>query len=446
MGLWNWLKRRLARKPLTRDVSRLESSAADLNTVEEIVDTSGGPLKPAHQRRALRDPRLLPKPKSKRIGFLGANKRKKVMEANEAKRFFAETMRTHDCHVRDLLADEEQLARHGLPIWRTEQEVAEALGLSRSRLRFFSIHRARERACHYVTFAVPKRQGGERLIMAPKRELKILQRKLLSMLVSRLPISPQAHGFTRGRSVRSNAELHRGKRVLLKLDLADFFPTVHVGRIRGLLIALGYGYAVAQTLAVLMTESKRQRVDVEGQIYYVPISSRHCVQGAPTSPGLCNAVLVRLDRRLYGLARKHGFTYTRYADDLTFSGDDREAVHKLRAAAGHIVREEGFAINTSKTRVCPRSARQVVTGVVVNEVVGLSRQKRRLLRAAIHRLSRETDHFQRQTLLAKLQGHLAYLHMLNPPQADRLRQRLLSVLPTWHGKGLDFSSGLPHEW
>src|SRR5262249_20100449 len=156
------------------------------------------------------------------------------------------------------------LARYGLPLWRNEQDVAQALGLSVPRLRFFSIHRARERTCHYVTFAIPKRQGGERLIMAPKRELKTIQRQLVALLLSRLPASPHAHGFVRGRSIRSNAEPHRGKRVLVRLDLADFFPSVHVGRVRGLLLALGYSYPVAQTLAVLMTEAPRQRVEIDG--------------------------------------------------------------------------------------------------------------------------------------------------------------------------------------
>jgi hypothetical protein len=429
MGFWEWVKGLFARKPLTRDVSRLQPTGDDANAADEVIDTSGGPLKPNHLRRALRDPRLLPKRKPKRPGVFGwSGRRKKVMDGDEADRFFAGTLRTRDRNVRDLLPDEEQLNRHGLPVWRTEEDVAQALGLTKQRLRFFSIHRARERTCHYVMFALPKRNGGERLIMAPKRELKSLQRKLVTLLVARLPVSPHAHGFLRGHSVRSNAQPHVGRRVLIQLDLADFFPSVHVGRVRGLLIALGYGYQVAQSLAVLMTEAERQRVEVDGQIYHVPVSSRYCVQGAPTSPGLCNAVLLRLDRRLNGLARKRGFTYTRYADDLTFSGDDAEAAGKLRNAARHIIRDEGFALNAGKSRCRRRSARQVVTGVVVNDVLGLSRRQRRCLRAAIHHLARESDAARRQRQTAGLRGQLAYLHMLNPAQAERLQSRLASAL------------------
>jgi retron-type reverse transcriptase len=424
MAFWSWVRGLFGTKSVKRDVTRLEPAATDVNLVEEVVDTSGGRLKPATRRRAMRDPRLLPKTKPILSAYQPRGKRKKVMEATEAKRLFSASLRTRNRHIRDLLTDEEQLARYGLPEWCDEADLAQALGMTVARMRFFSIHRARDRTCHYVTFAIPKRDGGERLIMAPKRELKQIQRRLLELLVSRLPVSPHAHGFLPGHSIRSNAEPHRGRRVLVQLDIADFFPTVHVGRVCGLFVSLGYGFPVAQTLALLLTEAVRQRVDIDGQVYYVPVSPRHCVQGAPTSPGVCNALLLRLDRRLAGLAHRRGFVYTRYADDLTFSGDDVAAAHKLRAAAERIVGAEGFAINRSKTRISRRSSRQVVTGVVVNDVVGLSRQERRRLRAAIHDLGREPDAVRRQKLEAAVRGKLAYLHMLNPEQAGKLRARL----------------------
>jgi hypothetical protein len=349
------------------------------------------------------------------------------METREAKRLMSPTMRTRDRQVRDLLADEEQLARYGLPLWRTEADLAAALDIPITRLRYFSMHRQWERVCHYVQFTIPKRSGGERIILAPKRELKSLQRKLVALLIRRLPVSAHAHAFRRGRSVRSNAQPHVGQRVLLRLDLADFFPSVHVGRVRGLLIALGYGYIVAQTLAVLMTECRRQAVEIGGHRYHVPVSSRHCVQGAPTSPGICNALLLRLDRRLHGLARRCGFAYTRYADDLTFSGNDPAAAHHLRVAATRVLAEEGFTLNTAKTRLRRSGARQVVTGVVVNRELGLSRQTRRRLRAAIHQLRRETDPERRARQLARLRGKLAYLAMLNPAQAAPLAAQLAAV-------------------
>src|SRR5262245_6523105 len=256
--------------------------------------------------------------------------------------------------------------------------------------------------------------------MAPKRRLKAIQRKLLELLVEKLPVSEHAHAFRRGRSIRAGAESHVGKRFVLKLDLKDFFPSVTVARVRGLLIAYGYSFPVATTLAVLMTEAERQPVDVDGNLFHVPVGPRHCVQGAPTSPGICNALLLRLDRRLSGFARKHGLNYTRYADDLSFSGDlDRVRAAKLRSVASRIVVEEGFVINAQKTRLMGQGNCQTVTGVVVNQTLGLSRRERRRLRAALHQFGKQNEATGADR--ARLEGKIAYLSMLNPQQAARFR-------------------------
>ena len=188
-------------------------------------------------------------------------------------------------------------------------------------------------------------------------------------------------------------------------------------RVRGYLIACGYSYPVATTLAVVMTEAKRQPVDVNGEIFHVPVGQRHCVQGAPTSPGVCNAIVAKLDRRLAGLARKFGLAYTRYADDLTFSGDiDAAAIGRLLHHANAIIGAEGFATNAGKTRVMHRAGRQRVTGVTVNHVLGLSRSERRKLRAAVHHVAKGKP----VEPATSVRGKIAYLAMLNAAQADRL--------------------------
>jgi len=337
--------------------------------------------------------------------------------AADARRWFSATLRTRSRQLRGLSTDEGQLARYGLPVWRSEVELAQTLEVDVRTLRHFSVHSARDRTSHYVTFAIPKRTGGERLIMAPKSRLKAIQRRLLRVLVSKLPVSEYAHGFCAGHSVRSNAQPHVGKGVVLRLDIQDFFPALHVGRVRGLLIALGYGYEVATVLAVLMTESPRQPVSAGEVRCFAPVGPRACPQGAPTSPGLSNALLVKMDRRLAGLARRYGFSYTRYADDLTFSGEDLEKVHALRHLAARVVREEGFVVNRDKTRVMRRGSRQTVTGVTVNDVLGLSRRERRRLRAALHQASQ----WEGGGLPSPLRGMLAYVSMLNPEQARKLK-------------------------
>jgi retron-type reverse transcriptase len=390
----------------------------DAATHEEVVDTSGKPLKPGNRRRALRDERLLPKPKPAGTGW--GRKKPKVMHQEEADRLFSETLRTRDRNIRDLVADVEQLRRLGLPLWTTEEDVAAALGLSLKKLRHYSIHRQRDAIAHYLTFAIPKRSGGQRLIHAPKKRLKAIQRNLHNQLVSKLPVSPFAHGFRLRHSIATNAAPHVGKAVVIKLDIADCFPNIHFGRVRGLLIAYGYSYPVAQALAVLMTESPRQPVEIDDRVYHVPVGSRICVQGAPTSPGLCNAILRRLDHRLGGLARKHGFAYTRYADDLTLSGQETAKVKLLITIAARIAREEGLPLNRKKTRVLRAGQRQSVTGVIVNKTAGLSRQERRRIRAALHQQRKTPD----SAKARQLRGKTAYVRMLNPAQAEALIRRM----------------------
>ena len=177
-----------------RDVSSLADSG-EAAFKHEVIRT-GGPLKPQHRRLVARDNRLLPKPPP------DPNRRRwppppkiKYLTEREADRLFGPSLRTRNRDVMDLAADEEQLKRYGLPVWKTEQDVAAALSLKVGQLRHFCQHRQRETVPHYVTFAIPKRTGGERLIHAPKRRLKEVLRKLYRLLVCKLPKSEHAHGF-----------------------------------------------------------------------------------------------------------------------------------------------------------------------------------------------------------------------------------------------------------
>lgn len=422
--LLQWVRRVLG-LPAQRDVLRLP--AGDVPPVaarttgrtpavrpDDVLTESisrRGALVPKQRRQVIRDERLMPKSPPPRRW----EKPPAVMADDEATRLFAGTLRTKHRAHRTLATDPKQLARFGLPEWKTEGDVAKALGLTVGALRHYSIHRDREQVSHYVTYAIPKRSGGTRIIHAPKLKLKAILRKLLIELVDKLPVSEHAHGFVRGRSVRTGAAAHLNKAVVLRLDLVDFFGTVTMARVRGYLIALGYGYPVAATLAVLATEALRQPVDVDGTIFHVPVGPRTCVQGAPTSPGLCNAIVHKLDRRIAGLAKRAGFAYTRYADDLTLSGPNVDAAHRLRKQIERVIREEGFEVNAAKTRVMTRGGRQRVTGVTVNKVLGLSRQERRVIRAMLHR----DDPAQRD----RTAGLLAWVDMLNPQQAEALRRR-----------------------
>jgi retron-type reverse transcriptase len=327
--------------------------------------------------------------------------------------------------------DVAKLQRLGLPILRSEQDLADLLGISLSRLRWFTHDKAAETLWHYVRYTIPKRSGGERVILAPKRDLKALQRKALTEIIGKAPVARAAHGFVPGKSIVTNARAHVGKKVILKLDLKDFFPSVTFARVRGMLIALGYPFAVAATLALLCTEYEREPFTRDDKQYFISVGPRYLVQGAPTSPALANLVAWQLDRRLTGLAAKRGFTYTRYADDLVFSGDDETQVRHLRIITRKIIEDEHFTVNQAKTRIAKQSARQVVTGLVVNDAVGTPRDVRRRLRAILHHAEKEglapQNREGRKDFPAYLRGMVAYVNAASTRHAAKLRITLDKV-------------------
>src|SRR5262249_28807735 len=202
-------------------------------------------------------------------------------------------------------------------------------------------------------------------------------------------------------------------------------------RVRGLFVALGYSFAVSSALALLCTEYERVPAVLDGTARYVSVGPRYLIQGAPTSPALANLVAWRLDRRLSGLAAKRGFTYTRYADDLTFSSDSPESAQDLRRAVQRIVADEQFVINKAKTRLARRSARQTVTGLVVNDGISTPRQLRRRVRAILHNAQATglavQNRENRQGFRPYLQGVIAFVHAANPRHALLLQRQLRSL-------------------
>ena len=161
-----------------------------------------------------------------------------------------------------------------------------------------------------------------------------------------------------------------------------------------------------------------------------PLSNRHLPQGAPTSPALANLIAHQLDRRLSGLARSLEAHYTRYADDLSFSGDARITPILLRAVP-QITAEHGFRLNPGKTRSQPAYRRQTVTGLTVNAQINPARENYDVLKATIHHLGRADDpRRQDQSFLAQLCGRIAWVEQVNPAKGAKLRTRLTAALLT----------------
>jgi retron-type reverse transcriptase len=331
-------------------------------------------------------------------------------------------------HLR--LSDEPRLAASGLPVMHTPADVAKALGLSIPQLRWLAYHSEAATRTHYVKFQVPKKSGGVRTLAAPHKTLKAAQHWILANVVAKLPTTDAAHGFVVGRGIVTNAGPHVGKSIVVNLDLSDFFPTIAFFRVRAVYERYGYSGSVASVLALLCTECPRATVTYAGTKYEAATGPRGLPQGAPTSPGLSNQVARKLDKRLMGVAAKLGLTYTRYADDLTFSGGAELAdkIGYLLAKVRHIAREEGFAVNEKKTRVMRRSAAQSVTGVVVNDKLSVSRDELRRLRAILHRARAEGLDAQNReghpNFRDWLRGKIAFVQMVRPDAGAKLKAAL----------------------
>ena len=318
---------------------------------------------------------------------------------------------------------------NALPKLTDVESLAKALGLTVPRLRWMTYHRDVDTGTHYVRWLVPKRDGSPRLISAPKPELKAAQRWVTREITEHLPVHGAAHGFLAGRSIVTNAVVHAGARIVVKLDIRGFYPTVTMRRVKGLLRRAGLTEQVATLVALLATESPREEVETHGKKHFVATGPRSLPQGAPTSPSITNALCLRLDCRLSGLARKLGCRYTRYADDLTFSwhGKGKSDIGGLLRACRMIVRSEGFEIHTKKTRVMRHGSRQRVTGLVVNAAPGrpparVPRETVRRLRAAIK--NRELGRPGKGESLEQLKGMAAFIMMTDRERGHAFMERI----------------------
>jgi hypothetical protein len=302
----------------------------------------------------------------------------------------------------------------------TEAELAEWLGLDFSSLLWFSDLRNWERKTsaeslrHYRRSWVAK-QHGARLLEAPKPRQKALQRKILADILSLIPPHDAAHGFRRGRSTATFAKPHCGKAMVIRLDLRDFFTTISRARVAAIFRTAGYPERIANLLAGLcctvtpadvLTSRPGDPLDWPER---KSLEAPHLPQGAPTSPTLANLCAFRLDCRLTGLAQSAGADYTRYADDLTFSGglDFTRQARRFEITVAAIALEEGFAVNHRKTRIMSRALSQRTAGLVVNERVAIPRKKFDTLKAILHNCAKHGPVTQNQEGHADFRAHLA---------------------------------------
>lgn len=259
----------------------------------------------------------------------------------------------------------------------------------------------------YRHFSIPKKNGSFRSIDEPLPDLKYVQTWILRNILEQCSVSEYAKAFIKGRTLKHNARFHRAQNVVVTMDIKDFFPSISIDEIVNIFENMGYFHDVSCFLA------------------YLCCYNGILPQGAPTSPYLSNLRALSLDKRISSYTSDKKIRYTRYADDLTFSGDfnPRLLIKKIR----EIVFDEGFVINPEKTRVARKNSRQEVTGIVVNAHMQVSKEKRKYIRQQVYYIKKfgiesHLEHIQetRANYLNHLLGKINFALFVNPKDKEMI--------------------------
>ena len=283
------------------------------------------------------------------------------------------------------------------------QEVAQEIGISSSYLG--NIVKNRDK--FYKAFYKTKATGDKRQIEAPSKTLKGIQRWILRNKLENTVLSERTHGFIAGRSIKTNARYHVGKKYILAMDIKDFFPSIGIDKV----------------YEVFYQKSRKEDVSL--------IYARLCTyadrlpQGAPTSPALSNIVFLPVDNRITDQCDRMNLTYSRYADDLTFASNDLDLLKELYSKVKTIINEEGYALNPRKTRYYSGKQKMVVTGLLLNSgQITTGRDRKRRIRAALYNyIARNDDAVE----IEKVLGIVAFIRGIEPDYYSRLKNYIYSL-------------------
>lgn len=263
----------------------------------------------------------------------------------------------------------------------------------------------------YTSFDIKKKNNGVRVISAPNEDLKDIQRKLgyllelhhKAFLKEKNIDNKISHGFEKNKSIITNAAVHRNNKYILSIDIKDFFDNIHFGRVRGF-----FNKNIEFNLPLDMATVMAQLVCYKGVL----------PQGAPTSPIVSNLICNILDIRILNLVKKYRMNYTRYADDMTFSTNDRCIVDNYDGILEEIANELGkfgLHINDKKTRLIYKDSRQEVTGLVVNKIINVNRHYCKKTRAMAENLYRKGSFYigDEEGSIKQLEGRFAYINQLD---------------------------------
>lgn len=346
-----------------------------------------------------------------------------VMEETWESRFLVESKKQghSDDFIKACLDYASILKSHNMPVIFNEEHLANLMGVEIDNL--FAILKNKD--SHYTQFNIRKKSGGLRELSAPSYKLRHMQRWIyMNILLREINISKHAYGFipkrnNDNRNIKSNAEQHVGKRIIVSMDMESFFSHIYEKRILAYFLILGYEECVAKILTSLCC------------LHY------RCPQGAPTSPMLSNIIFKPVDDKISTYCRGNNLQYTRYADDITISGDDMNpnvVIQEIKK----ILRSQGYKVNDKKTRVRTKGMKQKVTGLIVSDNVNVPKSYRKDIWRELYFCKKfgTTQHMLHLNTLYKqnrgfykswLLGRIQYVRQINYEIGDRMLTQFNSL-------------------
>lgn len=434
------------RKQLLDEFQKLSEKIAEVYKEKRDIDIKLSSLKKEYQDtwdyekiRAVVSQEIMKESIARRAERKAERERQKQLKTEAWKKKKAENILFIGRGYSGLLSQKEtnvdKLKQNQLPILETDRDLAAFLQVEYATLRYLTYHRDVVTFDHYHRFDIPKKSGGMRHIAAPKTQLKAAQRRILEQILEKIDVSDMTHGFIKSKSVVTGAKAHpTSPDLLINMDLENFFPTITFARVRGLFQSFGYSGYIASLLAMICTYCERIPLEIKGETKYVKTSERILPQGSPASPMITNIICKRMDQRIYGLCQKLGFTYTRYADDMSFSyiGDmEHIAIGSFLNSMKKIIEEEGFHVKQEKTHILRKNNRQYVTGIVINHAeIGVPRKWVKILRASIHnaeQLQKSGQTLSQETRM-EIKGKIAWLKSVNETRYQKIISQGLKVI------------------
>ena len=257
-----------------------------------------------------------------------------------------------------------------------------------------------------------KPSGGQRVYFIPNSALMKVQRCIHRRLLRHFPVHDSIHSYRRKRDTTTNASMHVGNPILVKLDIKDFFPSIRPKKVYNMFLERGCSPSVSRLLTTLTTFQNQ-----------LP-------QGPPTSPGIANQVLTPLAKRLSGVCVQHGLALSIFGDDICVSGAKRAA--QVKRLLGHIVESEGFSLNLEKSGVRKAGEKKTVTGISVNEKINIDKDYYRKVRALVHHAATKGYEnlfpgYAPSKARDRLRGMIRHVARLNPTRGDQLQKRFLLI-------------------